>query len=297
MMKTENKSRLVLLYTLIVLALPSWLFAEKLDIFDSRAPFPADIWFDAEKVPDLEKMPAEGIKDALAQFVRAEGKARDGKARNLLSLAIGYLQLRNKDYSAALATLRKRIKGNFALEDYRLRYESIAFRERALLEMGKNRPLKAMADLEKAINLALEIYQTYPESPFMEDTPRFLAQCEKDLGDAYFKVFNYKSAWRSYQRALMRDFAGNRDHVVEVSRSLAKTYETAGDPGAAVEIYGYLLKNFKDPVTEEAFRQFMEKRGPELKSSGMAVDSFVALLSETGKKGERVEQNGKTDRK
>ncbi|MBI5427010.1 MAG: lytic transglycosylase domain-containing protein [Nitrospinae bacterium] len=64
-----------------------------------------------------------------------------------------------------------------------------------------------------------------------------------------------------------------------------------------MEIYGYLLKNFKDPVTEEAFRQFMEKRGPELKSRGMEVDSLAALLSVTEKKDEKREPNGQPDRK
>ena len=130
---------------------------------------------------------------------------------------MGYLYLNQKYFSKAEEILDKNIFGNFILEDYRLYFRAIALKELGKEILKNKKYTAAVKRLNKSIQILLRIYQSYPDSPFHSNLNQDIAETEHLLGETYFQAMNYKKAWQTYRRALMREFPGNDEHRLEVN--------------------------------------------------------------------------------
>ncbi|MFQ5716287.1 MAG: tetratricopeptide repeat protein, partial [Nitrospinales bacterium] len=261
-------------------------YAKDLDIFKSSAPFPADSMFPADRLVNLETLPPEKIPEVLRQYLRAEKKLKlkDREKRNLLALAIGFLYFKKGDFSDAVRYFKKRVFGNFVLEDFKLDFQAAALVELAKQQLERKRYFAAIQNLLQSIKLRMKIYHSFPGSPFHQSLPRDLAEAEKLLGDAYYRTFNYKPAWQAYRKALMRSFPGNGEFRLEVYLALARTYEAAKNFQEAADIYTYLLRNFDDSQAKQAGARFAKKYKKPIRKRKIDAEF---LLSAYGSKTDR----------
>lgn len=254
---------------------------EPLDIYNSQKHFPTNLVFPENRIPDLGQLKDEQINENLQGFLSAAKKIQGPGKTNPLYLAIGYLYLKKEDSQNALRYLDQHITGNFILEDYRLQYQAEALNLSGRVKLENKEIAHGMRELNESMDKRMKIFQVYPESPLNSNIQPGLAETEKLLGDAYFYIRNYKAAWRFYRRSLMREFPDSQEHRLKVNLSLAKTYEATGDLRNAVEIYLYLLKNFRESVDDFKIpvEQFLKKNASTLNKMQMDLTPFKALDS------------------
>lgn len=276
----------IILFLFLTLSLDGFnVHAQDLDIFKSSAPFPVDSMFSSDRLVNLETLPPEKIPEVLRQYLRAEKKSKNREKRNLLALAIGFLYLKKGDFPDAVRYFKKRILGNFILDDFKLEFQTAALVELAKQKLERKRYFSAIQNLLQSIKLRMKIYHSFPGSPFHQSLPRDLAETEKLLGDAYYRTFNYKPAWQAYRKALMRSFPGNEELRLEVYLALAKTYEAAKNFQEAADIYTYLLRNFNDPRAKQAIAHFAQKHKKRIHEKKIDAEFLLSA------------QRSKTDRR
>lgn len=255
---------------------PPQLFADTLDSFKTDQAFPLDTILTGQ-IADLESL--EEVDGILARYLQAIKKSRDREEKNLLSLAIAYLYIKKTNYSAAVKTLRNNIAGNFILEDFRLYYEALALRKAAERGLDAKSYGKAIRDLRRAVDLLATLHRSYPGSPFYGDLPRNLAEAEGVLGDAYYRVRNYKAAWQAYQKSLQRNYPDNAQHRLRVNLALAKAYGAAGDLSNATDIYASIVRKGKGTAVLAEVRRFLDTYGGALRKRQIDTGDLLSAVS------------------
>jgi soluble lytic murein transglycosylase-like protein/TolA-binding protein len=249
--------RIVFQFFLGFLLQTSVLSAKPLDIFQTSKPFLPILPALDGKSFDLDSLQKEDIPEVLKFYEISEKKSRLKEEKNLFVLAIGHLNFKMGRLNKASQYLKSKITGNFILEDFRLNTLAFIYKERGLMELKDQHYLLAIESFKKSENLRLKIFKYYPDSPFHADVSRDLAEIEYLMGEGYFLALNYKAAWKTFRRSLMRDFPKNTDHKIKVTRALANNYQSAGDIESAADIYASLIKlNPSLAIQKEAFDFF-----------------------------------------
>ena len=271
-----NLAKSPLFLSLLLLGfLFSPLYGDQLDVFQSGKPFPVEFFFKTDNWVRLEDLSKEQIGIILPVYLAFEKKEKKRAHRNLLNLAIGRLFLILGESGKAEKWLDKNIFGNFALEDYRLYFRFIALRNIAVKKLNEKKNITAVKAFRKSIQLLLRIHQSFPESPFMENLERDLAEVEFYLGKTYFQAMNYKAAWRSYRKSLMREFKDNLDHRLRTYLAIAKTYEAKGDIREAVDIYTLLLSRKYDERVIDAVDRFLMKFKSTIREKNISLNKMI----------------------
>ncbi|CAI2718295.1 lytic transglycosylase domain-containing protein [Nitrospina watsonii] len=258
--------------------IPSDAVARQLDIFKSAEPFSIHFLF-KKTIPDLERLETGDIDAVLPQLVQAEPQLTRLDERNLLYLIMGYLYLIKEEPERSLDFLSSKIRGNFILQDYRMVFEAQARILMAKQSSASGNTVAAVSNLEKASQLYLDLHRAYPASPYQNELPRLLAETEKQIGDIYFDTKEYRTAWQYYRKALMREFAGNETHQVEVHLALARTYEVESNLEEALDIYTFLLDQNADPKVVSAARNFLDTRRQDMVKQKLPVEALDRHLN------------------
>ncbi len=254
------------LFLILICFVPSASLAAKpLDIFDTLKPFSPSLPSLEGIDFNLDNLKTEELPIALKHYERAFKKAVSREEKNLLALAIGHLHALQGNYPASSKHLQNDILGNFVLEDFRLNILALAAKEQGIVELEQKHYSAAIALFKESEKFRLKLFRFYPDSPFHAKVSRELAGLEQLLGDAYFQAFNYKAAWQTYRRALMREFSDNEEFRLNVRLSLAQTYAAAGDLAGAADIYAALLKNSDSLEAKEASLNFFNVYESKLK--------------------------------
>jgi len=253
--------------------LPDPSSARQLDIFRSTQPFPIHFLFE-NRIPDLERLETEEIDAVLPNLLQAEAKMKSLEQRNLLYLVTGYLYLIKEEPERALGFLNQKIRGNFILQDFRMVFESDARILLARRALENGHPETAIENLNKAVEIYLDLHRAYPASPYHGEVPRRLAEAEKLLGDAHFTTQQYRPAWQYYRKALMREFVDNEEHQAQVHLALARTYEAEGDLEEAFDIFIYLLDNHPSDEAKNAAREFLNVRRQALAERKLPISAL-----------------------
>lgn len=228
---------------------------------------------------DLSILRIDDIPKVLRLFKKADEKSNSRDVKNLLALGMGYLNFRKGDYKTSIHFLRERILGNFILDDLRLHFEANALRKMAVELFARKKYLLAIKSLHQSTDNRVKIFASFPDSPFYSDSLRQLSLDEKLLGDIYLETFNYKSAWQVYRKSLMREFPGNENHVEQVTLSLAKTYEAAGEFEEAADGYALLLKQSRSPDLKQSAIEFFQENENILKNINVDLTAFKSTIN------------------
>ncbi|PIQ97577.1 MAG: hypothetical protein COV67_03475 [Nitrospinae bacterium CG11_big_fil_rev_8_21_14_0_20_56_8] len=267
--------------------------AGELDIFHSDQPFSIEKILPREEVYDLESIEGEELDKALAVYKKAWNEANSQHAKNLLGLALGFLQLKKGDARGAVSSFENRLMGNFVLEDLRIHFASQALGVLAESCIEKKEFSRAVKYLQRSIRLKLDLVRSYPASPLQETVIVSLAQVEKRLGDVYFKMANYHAAWQFYRRALMREFPNNAVHRAETNLSLARTYLAGGDLENASDLFVHLLQNFSWEPLRREIEDFSRSLESGLKARGKDTAFLEPLRKDYLVPRETARKNGK----
>ncbi|GJL78256.1 MAG: hypothetical protein NPINA01_12450 [Nitrospinaceae bacterium] len=241
------------------------LFAQSLDIFNTLKPFPPILPVLGENNFDLDRLQEEEIPTTLQHYENTWSNTKSRDEKNLLALAVGYLHYLNKNHQAAGKTLEKNIVGNFILEDFRIHYLALAYKEQGRQELENKKYPLAIDLFKKSEKLRMKIFHSYPDSPFFTDVSRDLAEVEYLLGEGYFQALNYRAAWQAFRRSLMRDFPDHDEHKLKVNLALAKNYQSAGDLKSAADIYASILTNAESSEALEPAYNFFRVYEDRLK--------------------------------
>jgi len=257
--------------------------AKSLDIFNTLESFPPVLSVLGNKSYELDHLDEKEIPSVLKHYVTAWGNSNSQEEKNLLVLAIGYLHYRNQDYKAAIKYLNKKIVGNFILEDFRINYLSLAFKEQGNRELDNQQYSTSLDLLNRSENLRMILFRSYPDSPFYSNVPRDLAEVEYQLGKSYFLALNYRAAWQAFRRSLMREFPGNEEHKLMVNLSLAENYRSAGDLKGAADVYASILNKTQSEEAKETARIFFRVHSDRLKKINIDLEGLELDLSISSK--------------
>ncbi|QPJ65947.1 MAG: transglycosylase SLT domain-containing protein [Candidatus Nitrohelix vancouverensis] len=219
------------------------LFADHLDIYKSRDPFPFDKFPISDGYADLKSLDKERLSTLYSELRKSRADMKETEDKNLLALALGYILFLQENYHSAEKILKNQILGNFILQDYRLYILSLSQRRHAQESLANKNPQSAIRLLKNARDQLLLIHRNYPLSPFIDSIEEDLAKTDRELGDAFFATNNHKKAWQAYRRALMRSFPGNHEFVNQVALALADTYQAAGDWFETEDQYQFILRS------------------------------------------------------
>jgi len=261
-------------FSLLLLFPTTGVPAESLDIFNTNKPFPQTLPALGERKFDFGRLMEQDFLSVLKHYEKAEKKTRSREEKNLLGLAIGYLQYKNGNYKKAAQYLKNKIVGNFILEDFRLDTLALVLKEQGLVELKNQNYHRAIEFFKNSEKLRIKIFRYYPDSPFHANVPRDLAAIEYLLGEGYFLAFNHKAAWLAFRRSLMRSFPENEEHKLKVNLALAKNYQSAGDLKSAADIYANLLTNTLFPDAKEAAVNFFQIYENRLKNMGVDLNGL-----------------------
>ncbi len=264
-----------LLLLLAILAFPrAAVSAEQgLDIFNSLEAFPVEPLSGKAGLVNLEALSDEERPEALAQYLNALKASRKQEEKNLLALAVAVLQRQMGQPERAIQTLDRDVVGNFILQDHLLDEKARSLMALAQSDYAENKFRSAASRAHQAIDLRFEVFRQYPDSPFGPLIAGELAWAERFLGDVYFLEGNYKAAWQTYRRALMREFDENEEHRMEVNLALADTYAAAGEYRDAADIYAFLEKRYDSPQVRERAAEFFQKYTDTLAELKQAVEA------------------------
>ncbi len=236
---------------------PSSSLADHLDVFGTGKTFPADFIF-KEEIPSLKNLSPEDRELVLQKFTDALDQAESPTQNNLIHLGISYLHLLQKNYKKSFEILNEEINEDFILEDFRIYFLTIALRAMAEESVQEENFDQAILYLKEAIKNQMNLFKSFPSSPFHEDVPEFLAQIETQLGDVYYKKEDFPAAWNSYNNALAREYPNHKASHLNIYTALARTYEAGGDLNEAADTHIYLLNNFSSTQTEDAAHTFLK---------------------------------------
>ncbi len=265
---------IILSFVLLNLFQTSSLSAESLDIFNTIKPFPPTLSALGEKRFDLGRLGDQDISIVLKHYENAEKKAQSREEKNLLALALGYLNYQNGNHKKAAQYLKNKIIGNFILEDFRLDTLAFVLKEQGQQELKNQNYLPAIKFFKNSEKLRLKIFRYYPDSPFHANVSRDLAEIEYLLGEGYFLALNYKDAWLAFRQSLMRDFPENKEHQLKVNLALAKNYQFAGDIRSAADIFFSLLKNTDSLDVKEVAVNFFKIYENKIKKMGIDLNGL-----------------------
>ena len=250
--------------------------ADQLDIFNSAKPFPVDFLVKSKRLIQLDGLTKKQAIRILPFYLTSKKKIDNPDYNNILNLSIGYLYLKIGEPENAEFWLKNKILGNFVLEDYRLFFRSIALEAIGTNHLNNNKYISSIKAYRKSIKLLLRIHHSFPESPFIENIDRIIAEAEEKLGNAYVRSMNYKAAWRSYRSSLMRIFDDNNGHQLRVRLALASVYEASGNLKESSDMYAFLLPFAEDEKIKVTIKSFIEKYKHKIKEKNISLNKLIA---------------------
>ncbi len=251
--------------------------ADSLDVFDTGKNFPTDFLFN-ESIPSLKGLDPNEIEPVLQTFRDALLHVESPAQSNLIYLGISYIHLTKNEYKETYEILTQKISGDFILEDFRIHFLTVALRRLAEESFNEGNWDQAAGHLEEALRQQMILFENLPASPFHEDVPRYLAHIEARLGDAYFEMGDYPSAWKNYNKALVREYPIYERNPLKIHLALARTYEAGKNLNEAADIYIYLLNHFPSRHTRAKALAFLKNNLEALEQSNGNADQLKRLL-------------------
>ena len=282
-MKFFRPPLLILVFFLGVCPLSA--HADSLDVFDSGKTFPTDFLF-KEGIPNLKGLDPNEIEPVLQTFNDALLQVESPAQSNLIYLGISYIHQEKNEYQRAYEVLTQEISGNFILEDFRIHFLTESLRQLAEESFNEGHWDQMVQHLKEALKHQMVLFENLPASPFHEDVPRNLARLEARLGDAFFEMEDYPSAWNNYNKALVRKYPNYEKNHLNIHLALARTYEAGKNLNAAADIYIYLLDQFPFKQTRAKALAFLKNNLEALEQNNGNAEQLKRLL-----KGQREESS------
>lgn len=258
--------------------MPQGVFATGLDVFETGKTFPTDFLF-KKGIPNLKGLHPDEMESVLQKFEKARQRSESIAENNLIHLGMAYIHLSRQEYDKAYDILNNKISGEFILDDFKIHFLTLTLRKLAEANASARQWDAAIRLLESAFKQQMNLFISFPSSPFHEGIPRKLALIEKRMGDVYFENEDYASAWTSYNNALLREYPDHEQNHLSIYLALARTYEAGGNLEEAADIYIYLLDHFKSDATRGEALAFLKKNLEALESMNGNTHELKRLLN------------------
>ncbi len=249
--------------------------AEKDSKTSASSHFSIDSFANSTEILNLTDLPKTKLNSSLNRFLNLKKTASTQELKEPINLALGYIYFEKGEFESAVEILSNRVSDKFLLGDYSIEILCQSLSRLAEENLKRANYSKAIKNLDRAVELRLQLVKNFPYSPFVQSLETELAKLERLKGRVYFVQKNFEKSILFYERALARKLESS-EWLTDALIELAELYQTANKISLAIESYSELasIENLS-PEMEEKIKNFVSKYEDKIRMNKRASETLL----------------------
>ncbi len=237
--------------------------------------FSISSFLSAAEISDLTNLPKTELNSTLNKFLNLRKTVSREELKEPVSLALAYIYYEKGEFESAINILNDRVSDKFYLGDYGIEILGRSLIRLAEENIKEANYSKAIKNLDKAVEIRLNLIQNFPSSPLIQNLEIELAELERIKGRVYSAQKKFDQSILFYKRALARKVE-SPEWKIPTLVELAELYQTVNKISLAIETFTALASNKPlEPDIEEKIKSFVSSHENEIRKNKSASEVLL----------------------